>query len=77
MLNAWVAKKQSHKVAVVAGVRTPFAKAGTKLKDCSAVHLGIAAVREAIGRDVHDADDERSAADFENAIADLPGKHVT
>ncbi len=50
MLNAWVAKKQNHKVAVVAGVRTPFAKAGTKLKDCTAVHLGIAAVREAVAR---------------------------
>ncbi len=50
MLNAWVAKKQNHKVAIVSGVRTPFAKAGTKLKDCSAVHLGITALREAVAR---------------------------
>jgi len=59
VLNAWVAKKQNHKVAVVAGVRTPFAKAGTKLKDCSAVHLGIAAVREAVAR----LDLDRSSVD--------------
>ena len=37
-------------MAVVAGVRTPFAKAGTKLKDCSAVHLGVTAIREAMAR---------------------------
>jgi acetyl-CoA acetyltransferase family protein len=49
-MNTWVAKKQSNKVAIVSGVRTPFAKAGTKLKDCSAVHLGVTAVREALAR---------------------------
>jgi acetyl-CoA acetyltransferase family protein len=49
-MNAWVAKKQNHKVAIVAGVRTPFAKAGSKLKDCSAVHLGVSALREAMAR---------------------------
>jgi acetyl-CoA acyltransferase len=48
--KSWVAKNQSHRVAIVSGVRTPFAKAGTKLKDCSAVHLGVTAVREAMAR---------------------------
>ncbi len=50
MMNAWVGKKQNRRVAVVAAARTPFAKAGTALKDCSAVHLGVAAAREAIAR---------------------------
>jgi acetyl-CoA acetyltransferase family protein len=50
MSSSWIGKKQSNRVAVVAGVRTPFAKAGTKLKDCSAVHLGVTAMSEAMAR---------------------------
>jgi acetyl-CoA acetyltransferase family protein len=50
MMKPWVAKDQSNRVAVVAGVRTPFVKSGTKFKTCSAVHLGVSAVREAIAR---------------------------
>lgn len=49
-MKAWVAKEQSHRVAVVAGTRTPFAKAGTKLKDCSAVHLGVTVAQEALAQ---------------------------
>jgi acetyl-CoA acetyltransferase family protein len=37
-------------VVVVGGVRTPFAKAGTLLKDLSAVDLGRIVVREAVER---------------------------
>lgn len=50
MVKVWNAKEQKSRVAIVAGVRTPFAKAGTKMKYCSAVHLGCAAMKEAIGR---------------------------
>lgn len=49
-MQAWVAKKQGKRVAVVSGVRTPFAKSGGKLKDNSAVHLGISVLREALAR---------------------------
>lgn len=49
-MKAWIGKKQGAKVAVVSGVRTPFAKAGTKLKDCSAVHLGVAVARETLAQ---------------------------
>ncbi len=49
-MKAWVAKDQKRQVAVVSGVRTPFAKAGTKMKDTSAVHLGVTAAREAIAK---------------------------
>lgn len=49
-MKAWLAKDQKNKVAVVAGVRTPFAKAGTKLQHCSAVHLGVTAAREALAK---------------------------
>jgi acetyl-CoA acetyltransferase family protein len=49
-MKAWVGSKQGTKVAVVSGVRTPFAKSGGKLKDCSAVHLGVAAACETIAR---------------------------
>src|SRR5205085_797992 len=38
------------RVAVVAGVRTPFAKAGTTLKDLTAIELGKLAVAELIQR---------------------------
>ena len=33
------------RVAIIAGVRTPFARAGTALKDLSAIELGSAASR--------------------------------
>src|SRR5579864_1198308 len=38
------------RVAVVAGVRTPFAKAGTALKDFTAIELGKFAVAELVQR---------------------------
>lgn len=49
-MSAWVGKKQNKRVAIVAGMRTPFAKAGSKLKDCSAVHLGVTVAREVMAR---------------------------
>lgn len=49
-MKAWIGKTQKTRVAVVSGVRTPFAKAGAKLKSCSAVHLGVSAVRETMAR---------------------------
>ena len=49
-MRTWMAKDQKHRVAVVAGVRTPFVKAGTKFKDCSAVHLGVTVAREALAQ---------------------------
>ncbi len=49
-MKAWVAKEQRSRVAILGGVRTPFAKAGTKLKDSSAVHLGLTAAREVLAR---------------------------
>lgn len=48
MLQPWVAKNQKNRVAIVSGVRTPFAKSGTQLKECSAVYMGVAAAREAM-----------------------------
>lgn len=42
--------KDSRRVAVVAGVRTPFAKAGTSLRSMSAIELGKIAVTELILR---------------------------
>ena len=47
-MKAWLGKDQKRRVAIVAGVRTPFAKAGTKMKDTSAVHLGVTVAREAM-----------------------------
>ena len=38
------------KTAIVAGCRTPFSKAGTELRELSAIELGKAAVREALAR---------------------------
>ncbi len=49
-MNVWQAKNYQNRVAVVSGVRTPFAKAGGPLKQCSAVHLGVVATREALAR---------------------------
>jgi acetyl-CoA acyltransferase len=40
----------TRRVAIIAGVRTPFARAGTVLKDISAIELGKIAVRELIHR---------------------------
>src|SRR5438445_3503675 len=45
------------RVAVVAGVRTPFAKAGTVLKDVRAVDLGRYAARELLERTNLDGDE--------------------
>ena len=49
-MKVWQGKEQKNRVAVVAGARTPFAKAGTKLKDCTAVHLGVSALTEVMAR---------------------------
>jgi acetyl-CoA acyltransferase len=46
MAQDWVGRR----VAIVEGCRTPFAKAGTTLRDMSPVELGTVAVRELIGR---------------------------
>lgn len=43
-------KKSNQDVLIVEGVRTPFAKAGTQLKDIHAVDLGQAAVAELLSR---------------------------
>lgn len=45
------------RVAIVAGVRTPFAKAGTALKDLSAIALGRLCVAELIQRATLDGDE--------------------
>jgi acetyl-CoA acyltransferase len=50
MMNAWIGKKQTRRVAIVSAARTPFAKAGGAFKDSSAVHLGVTAAREALAR---------------------------
>ncbi len=50
MMNAWIGKKQTRRVAIVSAARTPFAKAGGAFKDTSAVHLGVTAAREALAR---------------------------
>ncbi|HEY6052030.1 MAG TPA: acetyl-CoA C-acyltransferase, partial [Thermoanaerobaculia bacterium] len=42
------------RVAVVAGIRTPFARSGTSYEDISAVELGGMAVKELVAR--HDVD---------------------
>jgi len=49
-MKAWTNNEVKHRVAVVAGVRTPFVKSGTQLKNCSAVHLGVTALSEALAR---------------------------
>src|SRR3989338_5542528 len=49
-VRAWTSKQSGQRVAVVPGVRTPFAKAGANLKDCSAVHLVVSTAREALAR---------------------------
>src|SRR5437868_9343838 len=42
----WVGKR----VAIVEGVRTPFARSGTAYKDMTSIDLGILAVRELVAR---------------------------
>lgn len=49
-MKAWKASESKNRVAVISGVRTPFAKAGTKLKDTSAVHLGVSVAVETLAR---------------------------
>src|SRR4051794_36460794 len=44
------------RVAIIAGVRTPFARAGTALKDLSAIELGKRCVAELIARTNLDGD---------------------
>jgi acetyl-CoA acyltransferase len=46
MTNGWVGKR----VAIVEGVRTPFAKSGTAFKNMTSVEMGIIAVRELLAR---------------------------
>ena len=53
-------QKSSQDVVLVDGVRTPFAKAGTKLKTIHAAHLGKVALTELIARtnlDVNSVDE--------------------
>ncbi len=42
--------RDAPRVAIVAGCRTPFARAGTLFKEMSAIDLGIVAVREVVNR---------------------------
>ncbi len=49
-MKAWIGKEQKNKVVVVSAVRTPYAKAMTKMKDCAAVQMGVVAATEAIAR---------------------------
>ncbi len=49
-MKSWVAKEQRSRVAILGGIRTPFAKAGTKFKDSSAVHLGVTVAREVLAK---------------------------
>ena len=42
----WIGKR----VAIVEGVRTPFAKSGSAYKDMTSIDLGIVAVRELLAR---------------------------
>lgn len=46
MNTSWVGRR----VAIVEGVRTPFAKSGTAFKNMTSVEMGILAVRELIAR---------------------------
>lgn len=55
-----VAAKSDRDVVIVDGVRTPFAKAGTELKDVHAADLGTTALTELLARtqvDVNDIDE--------------------
>lgn len=46
MSNSWVGRR----VAIVEGVRTPFAKSGTAFRNMTSVEMGIIAVRELMAR---------------------------
>ena len=46
MSNSWVGRR----VAIIEGVRTPFAKSGTAFKNMTSVDMGIVAVRELLAR---------------------------
>jgi acetyl-CoA acyltransferase len=46
-----------HRVAIVEGVRTPFAKSGTAFKDMTSIDLGTIAVRELLARSGVDPSD--------------------
>ena len=46
MNSGWIGKR----VAIVEGVRTPFAKSGTAFKNMTSVEMGIIAVRELLAR---------------------------
>src|SRR5512134_2479226 len=50
MLNASGLAINGRRVAIVAGIRTPFARAGTALKSMSAIELGRLCVAELIQR---------------------------
>lgn len=50
-------KKQARRVAIVDGLRTPFAKSGTVLKDQSALSMGSAVVAELLARSGIDSAD--------------------
>ena len=45
-----VAKASGQRVAIVAGLRTPFAKQGTAYRDLSALELGCLVVKELLAR---------------------------
>lgn len=61
-MKAWTNNEVKHRVAIVGGVRTPFAKAGTQLKTCSAVHLGVTALTETL------AQAELSGSDIDEVV---------
>ena len=46
MSERWAGRR----VAIVAGCRTPFCKAGTVFRDMTAIDLGVVAVREVVNR---------------------------
>jgi len=45
-----MASRPGRRVAIVAGLRTPFVKAGTSFKDLSALELGRQVVAELVQR---------------------------
>src|SRR5512134_3588620 len=58
-MQASGAAPNGRRVAIVAGIRTPFARAGTALKTLSAIELGRLCVAELVQRtgiDGHDVD---------------------
>src|SRR5712692_657363 len=68
------------RVAVVAGVRTPFAKAGTVLKDVRAVDLGRYAARELLERtnlDGHEVDEVIFGQVVPSALVPNVGREVS